>query len=64
MKGSVPKPPKLRPSQRQCVLDQRRRMKMATSAHAYVRGNALKFYECLECLQHGSLPDGPRSDLR
>ena len=34
---------------------------MATSAHAYIRGNALKFYECLECLQRGSLPEGLRS---
>ena len=59
MKSSVPKPPNLRPSQRQSVLDRRRKTKMATSAHTYVRGNALKFYECLEALRRGSLPEGP-----
>jgi uncharacterized protein (DUF2252 family) len=59
VKTFVPKPPKLRPSQRQYVLDQRRRLKMAESAHAYVRGNAVKFYECLESLRRGSLPEGP-----
>ncbi len=32
---------------------------MARSAHAYVRGNTLKFYEWLEGLKHGTLPDGP-----
>ena len=53
------KPPKLTPSQRQNVLDQRRRLKMAVSAHAYVRGNTLKFYEWLESLVEGALPQGP-----
>jgi uncharacterized protein (DUF2252 family) len=32
---------------------------MATSAHAYVRGNTLKFYEWLESLDRGTLPEGP-----
>jgi uncharacterized protein (DUF2252 family) len=32
---------------------------MAVSAHAYVRGNALKFYEWLESLERGTLPEGP-----
>src|ERR1019366_5007643 len=53
------KPPNLRPSQRQSVLDQRRGLKMAVSAHAYVRGNTLKFYEWLEFLERGTLPEGP-----
>jgi uncharacterized protein (DUF2252 family) len=41
------------------VLDQRRNLKMAESAHAYVRGNTQKFYEWLESLRRGSLPEGP-----
>jgi uncharacterized protein (DUF2252 family) len=32
---------------------------MARSAHAYVRGNTGKFYEWLEGLKRGSLPEGP-----
>ena len=32
---------------------------MAVSAHAYVRGNALKFYEWLGSLEEGALPEGP-----
>jgi uncharacterized protein (DUF2252 family) len=32
---------------------------MAVSAHAYVRGNTLKFYEWLESLERGILPEGP-----
>ena len=53
------KPPQLKPSQRQNVLEQRRQLKMAASAHAYVRGNTLKFYEWLESLKKGALPEGP-----
>jgi uncharacterized protein (DUF2252 family) len=53
------KPPNLRPYQRQNVLDQRRNLKMAVSAHAYVRGNTLKFYEWLKSLDRGRLPEGP-----
>src|SRR5271165_3660873 len=32
---------------------------MARSAHAYVRGNTLKFYEWLKSLGQGALPEGP-----
>jgi uncharacterized protein (DUF2252 family) len=32
---------------------------MAASAHAYVRGNTMQFYEWLESLRRGSLPEGP-----
>lgn len=32
---------------------------MARSAHAYVRGNTLKFYEWLGSLERGALPEGP-----
>src|ERR1700733_15158836 len=58
-KSQSSKPPNLKPSQRQFVLDQHRRLKMAVSAHAYVRGNTLKFYEWLESLKRGTLPEGP-----
>ena len=34
--------------ERQAVLGERCRLKMAGSAHAYVRGNTLQFYEWLE----------------
>jgi hypothetical protein len=32
---------------------------MAHSAHAYVRGNTVQFYEWLDGRKHGSLPEGP-----
>jgi uncharacterized protein (DUF2252 family) len=41
------------------VLAQRRNAKMARSAHAYVRGNTVKFYEWLETAAGKSLPEGP-----
>lgn len=37
-----------RPENRQSVLATLRKLKMARSAHAYVRGNTLQFYEWLE----------------
>jgi uncharacterized protein (DUF2252 family) len=48
----------IKPEQRQAVLTQARNLKMARSAHAYVRGNTIKFYEWLEN-SRGKLPDGP-----
>ena len=45
--------------ERQVVLSERRHLKMAGSAHAYVRGNTLKFYEWLEAAASGVVPDGP-----
>ena len=36
-----------RPKQRPIVLAERRNAKMARSAHAYMRGNTVKFYEWL-----------------
>lgn len=36
-----------------------RNLKMARSAHAYVRGNTRKFYEWLEAKQPHALPEGP-----
>jgi uncharacterized protein (DUF2252 family) len=52
-------PKHLKPSDRQSVLEQRKNLKMARSAHAYVRGNTLKFYEWLESGAGDQLPKGP-----
>jgi uncharacterized protein (DUF2252 family) len=48
-----------RPHRRQSVLGERQKLKMARSAHAYVRGNTLKFYEWLETASGNSVPNGP-----
>jgi len=46
--------------ERDHILQARRRLKMARSAHAYVRGNTAKFYEWLaESAVARVLPDGP-----
>ena len=45
--------------QRQSVLGARRSLKMARSAHAYVRGNTRKFYEWLGTSAAQDLPRGP-----
>jgi len=48
------------PANRKAVLDQRRRAKMAMSAHAYVRGNTVQFYEWLRSKSvQASIPLGP-----
>src|ERR1700749_1511486 len=47
------------PTERQAVLEERRRLKMARSAHAYVRGNTLQFYEWLNAGSGDKLPQGP-----
>ena len=49
----------IQPTQRQAVLEERRRFKMARSAHAYVRGNTLQFYEWLSAGSGNKLPQGP-----
>ncbi|HXL99285.1 MAG TPA: DUF2252 family protein [Rhizomicrobium sp.] len=49
----------LSPGKRPVVLAERRNAKMARSAHAYMRGNTIKFYEWLESAAGKSLPDGP-----
>jgi uncharacterized protein (DUF2252 family) len=48
-----------RPSDRAAILGARQKLKMADSAHAYVRGSTIKFYEWLEFSRRGSLPEGP-----
>jgi uncharacterized protein (DUF2252 family) len=41
------------------LLAAQRQLKMARSAHAYVRGNTLKFYEWLDAAKGPKLPQGP-----
>lgn len=47
------------PENRRQILDATRNRKMAQSAHAYVRGNTLKFYEWLQDSGQRKLPVGP-----
>jgi uncharacterized protein (DUF2252 family) len=47
------------PDDRQRILTQARNLKMARSAHAYVRGSTVKFYEWLESSRRTKLPEGP-----
>jgi uncharacterized protein (DUF2252 family) len=49
----------VKPRHRQATLTNRRRLKMAQSAHAYVRGNTLLFYEWLESKTGKLIPQGP-----
>ena len=49
----------VKPTERQAILEERRRLKMARSAHAYVRGNTLQFYEWLKAGSGDKLPQGP-----
>jgi uncharacterized protein (DUF2252 family) len=44
---------------RQAVLNARQSLKMARSAHAYVRGSTRKFYEWLESADTQAVPQGP-----
>jgi len=45
--------------QRSAVLNARRNLKMARSAHAYVRGNTLSFYNWLKTTNGKAVPNGP-----
>lgn len=47
------------PSDRAPLLTLRRNLKMAKSAHAYVRGNTARFYEWLSSKPGASIPHGP-----
>ena len=49
----------MRPTERASALHIRQTLKMARSAHAYVRGSTVKFYEWLEQQKRGTLPEGP-----
>ena len=46
-------------SERDAALRQSRNLKMAGSAHAYVRGNTHKFYEWLDASDSSKVPQGP-----
>jgi uncharacterized protein (DUF2252 family) len=47
------------PDDRSAALTRCRNLKMSQSAHAYVRGNTVQYYEWLASLKAGTLPDGP-----
>lgn len=47
------------PGNRAPRLSSERNRKMAASAHAYVRGSTVRFYEWLEDLNRAALPEGP-----
>ena len=49
----------VQPKDRKVWLTQQRQLKMARSAHAYVRGNTAQFYEWLEQVDTARLPSGP-----
>jgi uncharacterized protein (DUF2252 family) len=53
------KPTFVQPDARVEALNRTRNLKMARSAHAYVRGNTVKFYEWLVGLKTDTLPNGP-----
>jgi hypothetical protein len=47
------------PRHRRLTLDERRQLKMASSAHAYVRGSAAQFYKWLQECAERAVPKGP-----
>jgi uncharacterized protein (DUF2252 family) len=49
----------LHPRHRQSALSQRRTLKMARSAHAYVRGSTVQFYQWLNSTRSKHVPQGP-----
>src|ERR1700742_1502691 len=49
----------LRPGDCASALTVQQTLKMARSAHAYVRGSTVQFYEWLEAQKRGTLPEGP-----
>src|ERR1700685_269825 len=49
----------IKPSDRERILTQTRNLKMAGSAHAYVRGSTVSFYEWLQSSRRVKLPVGP-----
>ena len=49
----------IKPDDRQRILTETRNLKMAQSAHTYVRGSTARFYEWLENSSRGKLPEGP-----
>ncbi len=55
----TPKTKPVQPADRAALLADNRNLKMARSAHAYVRGNTKQFYEWLKALAPHALPEGP-----
>ena len=51
--------PSTKPAERMGALVAERNRKMAASAHAYVRGSTIRFYEWLDAADRLSLPEGP-----
>src|SRR5580658_10055723 len=49
----------IKPDDRERILTETRNLKMARSAHAYVRGSTVSFYEWLESSRRVKLPEGP-----
>jgi uncharacterized protein (DUF2252 family) len=49
----------LRPADRASALSTQQTLKMARSAHAFVRGSTVQFYEWLKAQKRGTLPEGP-----
>lgn len=47
------------PAERAAILTEARNKKMARSAHAYVRGNTIQFYEWLSTERSSGVPSGP-----
>jgi uncharacterized protein (DUF2252 family) len=50
----------IKPDDRQQILTQSRNLKMARSAHSYVRGSTVQFYEWLTSNDRCKLPEGPQ----
>lgn len=58
--GRIVKPPEyVEPARRGPILSAQRNRKMAASAHAYVRGSTVRFYQWLEDSNRAALPEGP-----
>src|SRR5271169_907984 len=49
----------IEPDDRERILTQIRNLKMARSAHSYVRGSTIEFYDWLESSSRTKLPEGP-----
>ena len=49
----------IKPKDRISTLQLHQTLKMASSAHAYVRGSTVQFYQWLDQQKKGSLPEGP-----
>src|SRR6201986_4171723 len=49
----------VQPKDRLPALKAQQTLKMARSAHAYVRGSTVQFYRWLEAQKRGTLPEGP-----